>query len=83
MDFISFSSATRCPTAMDSNVRLLLICPIPWSTDALVNGNNGFVTNKMENAVSHFHKMNNYIEKPTYGKKRDLAMDVAVVIQLE
>lgn len=37
----------------------------------------------MENTVSHFRRTNNYIKKPTYGEKRDLAMDVAVVIQLE
>lgn len=37
----------------------------------------------MENGVSHFRRMNNYIKKPTYGGERYLAMDVAVVIQLK
>lgn len=39
----------------------------------LVNSNNAFVTNKMENAVSHFLRMNNYIKKPTYGGEKNPA----------
>lgn len=81
---------TLCPVYCPS----LTLTNIPWTKKCiclqatLVNCNNGLVTNRMESAVSHFRRMNNYIKRPTYGKKkkkkkRDLAMDAALVIQLE